>query len=99
MLTNEQASSWSKQWSQFNRMEEKKCSWTNKLLAEKTKNSIQHNGKNWMLKFLAERKQWFQFNRMQEKNLKGDQASSWKKRSELNSAEWKKGNAHRRTNF
>ena len=31
---------------------------------------------------------------MPEKNLKGDQASSWKKSNELNSTEWKKGNAH-----
>ena len=39
---------------------------------KKAMNSIQHNGKNQMLKFLAERKQWSQFNRMQEKNLEGE---------------------------
>ena len=70
MLTDKQASSWKKSKDlTFNTMEERKCSRTNKLLAERKQwsqfNRMEERKCSKASKFLAERKQWIQFNRME----------------------------------
>ena len=83
ILTDE--SSWKKQWIQFNRMEERRCSRRKKILAKKINNdnSIEWEKTNkWSRtnKPLAERKQWSQFMRKEEtKCSRKEQASSWQK--------------------